>query len=242
MFKLETHCHTYGTSVCATTPNELIVKFYKDMGYKGIVVTNHFQKHVYDCYLQGNTCKEKLDWFFNDFDNFKNLCNKNGIRAFFGVEVRVKDERTLNGTEYVVLGLDKEVFYREDKIFNLNQKELFELVNQKKGFMYQSHPFRTGVCQGDPLYMHGAESFNGHYHHKNHNDLALDFCEKNSLIKLSGTDFHHEDQPITAGIIVNDNVSTEKDLINALFSGEFTLIEDKETYEKRLLEYENSKK
>lgn len=75
--------------------------------------------------------------------------------------------------------------------------------------MYQTHPFRDGVVCGNSEFMHGAESFNGHYHHSNNNEQASLFCEKNGLVKMSGSDIHHLNQPVTGGIyiseIINDN-------------------------------------
>ena len=240
MFKLETHCHTYKTSHCATTPNQMLIDLYKNKGYNGIVVTNHFSKTIYNDYLAGATHAQKMDNYFNAFYEFKSLCNGNGIKAFLGAEVRVVDKNDADGTEYIILGFSKDIFYKE-KLFNLTQAELFSLVNEQGALMYQSHPFRTGVVAGDPKYMHGAESFNGHYHHKNDNDKALEFCVKNDLIKLSGTDFHHEDQPITAGIILPSCVDSEKELANEIFNGNFTLIKDVELYEKSHADYIKTK-
>lgn len=231
MFKIETHCHTYKTSNCATTPNQMLIGFYKNKGYNGIVVTNHFSKSIYDNYLTGDTHAQKIDSYFNAFDEFKSLCNANGLKAFLGAEIRVVDKNDEDGTEYIILGFSRDIFYKE-KLFNLTQAQLFNLVDKEGVFMYQSHPFRTGVVAGDPKYLHGAESFNGHYHHKNDNEKALEFCNKNNLIKMSGTDFHHEDQPITAGIILNYIVDTEEELKNAIFKGDFSLIEEVDLYEK----------
>ena len=96
--------------------------------------------------------------------------------------------------------------------------------------MYQTHPFRTGVLNGNPEFMHGAESFNGHYHHANHNDLARAFCTENRLIGLSGTDFHHVDQPITAGIYLPEDIKTERQLADYYFEDKFKIIAEENEY------------
>ena len=49
----ETHMHTSETSRCARSPAAKMVAAYKDAGYHGIVVTDHF--------LNGYSCMEK-DW------------------------------------------------------------------------------------------------------------------------------------------------------------------------------------
>ena len=100
--------------------------------------------------------------------------------------------------------------------------------------MYQTHPMRLGVNLGDYRYMHGAEAFNGHINHVNHNELAKMFCETYNLIKTSGTDYHDKDQVITGGIYIPETVNTNNDLTEFMFSGKAELIEEKEKYEKFL--------
>ena len=105
------------------------------------------------------------------------------------------------------------------------------------GFMYQTHPFRPNVVLGNPLYMHGAEAFNGHFHHDSRNELAEKFCEENGLVKMSGTDFHHDDQPVTAGILIPDEIADEAELVKYIMSGKAELIKNEKLYKTRLAEY-----
>ncbi|MBQ3047210.1 MAG: hypothetical protein IJD54_04095 [Clostridia bacterium] len=237
MIKLETHCHIFGTSSCATTPNDLLISRYKEKGYGAILVTNHFSKHCYNNYFKGDTHKQKIDYFFELYDNFAKECKLAGIKTFFGAEIRTPHPKETNGTEFTVLGFNREVFYREPLLFTLSQQELFDLANENKAFMYQTHPFREGVVVGNPKYLHGAESFNGHFHHRNSNEKAEKFCSDNNLICMSGTDFHHEDQPITAGIYIPEDLSNEKDLVKFLFENKFNLIEEKQEYLDALKSY-----
>ncbi len=237
MIKLETHCHTIGLSPCGDTENNILIQKYLDASYGGIVVTNHFGRPYYDEYLMGNTQKEKVDFFFNVYDVFSRECKDKGIKTFFGAEVRVKDLRNPRGTEFTVIGLPRSVYYNEPFLFDLTQEQLFELCESYGAFMYQTHPFRTAVCLGNPKYMHGAESFNGHYHHVNNNDLAEKFCLDNGLIGLSGTDFHHNDQPITAGIYLPENIDLESELVEYLFNNEFEIIKEDRKYLECLKEF-----
>ncbi len=228
--KLETHCHTFNSSSCADTENQIIIDKYLKAGYGGIVATNHFSTHVYKNNLQGQSHKEKVDSFFKYIDEFCALAKKASLKAFWGVEVRAVDSCNSSGTEYMIYGLDRKYFYDNKPLCALTQQELFALCEKAGAFMYQTHPFRATVLSGDPKFMHGAEAFNGHYHHPNNNNKAEDFCAVNGLIKMSGTDYHHIDQPITAGIIVPDTVTDEKGLINTIFTKNYTLIEDKKGY------------
>jgi hypothetical protein len=79
--------------------------------------------------MKGDTHKEKVDCFFNAYEEFKNSCEKVGIRVFFGAEIRVKDDRVSgHGTEYSVIGFSKRVFYENPPLFSLTQEDLFALV------------------------------------------------------------------------------------------------------------------
>jgi len=230
MIKLETHCHTYLTSSCADNDDNDTIESYIKAGYGGIVATNHFCKSGYDHYFKGQTHSEKIKAFFDFIDEFKNKCRAKGLKCFWGAEIR----STVDGQEYMIIGLPKEVYFSEPCIYTYSQKQLFELAERHGAFMYQTHPFRDGVKVGDPKFLHGAEYFNGHYHHFNHNEKAEQFVTDNNLVGLSGTDFHHHGQPITAGIYIPEDVKDEKDYAKFLFLNDFKIVQDKETYQREL--------
>ena len=108
--------------------------------------------------------------------------------------------------------------------------------------MYQTHPFRDGVTVGNPEFMHGAEAFNGHFHHENHNEQAKEFCRVNGLLPLSGTDYHHDPQPVTAGIYAPDDIQDEKQLVQCIFEKNYTLVQNEEEYKNALQIYKASKR
>lgn len=231
MIKFETHAHSFGTSTCADCPLDRAVEIFKEHGYGGVAIINHISRHSFK-YMGGSTYKENCDLFFEYYRKTKERFNASGIKTLFGAEVRaVLDDK--NTVEYAIIGLDEKYFY-EKPLFDCTQKELFNIAEKNHAFMYQTHPFRTGVFSGDPRYMHGAEAFNGHYHHINNNDLANKFCEENNLIKMSGSDFHHADQPLTGGIYLPEYVDDEKKYAEFLLAGKFELICEKETYLDRL--------
>lgn len=237
MIKLETHCHT-GGSDCADCEIEIIVNKYVDAGYKGVVITNHYQGKYFDNY-KGESEKEKKEYLISLYYEAKKAFNKHGIKTFFGLEVLANNPIDMHA-EYTLFGVDDKFIMDNKPLYMLNQEELFSLCDKSGIFMYKTHPFRTREFIGEPKFMHGAEAFNGHYHHTNNNDLAEKFCEEYDLIKMSGTDFHHADQPITAGIELSENINTDKQLVECVFNREFTLIKNeklyKEAHEKHLRE------
>lgn len=237
MIKCEMHCHPCGGSDCADGNNNLAVEKFVKAGYGAVVCTTHYAKRYYDGYI-GQTHKEKIDYFFKVYDDFAKIANANGIKTFCATEIRCLP----TNTEYTVIGFDREFLYNNPPLFELGQQELFELADKNGFFMYQTHPFRVGVTAGDPKFMHGAECFNGHYHHVNSNKLAQEFCDKYNLIGVSGTDYHHDDQPLTTGLMLPENINTEKELAEFLKKGNLELVVYKEAYEKALEKHVQGKR
>ena len=237
--KIETHCHT-GGSGCADGDNDLIVKKYAEKGYEGVVITNHLSAFCYEHNFSGKTHPEKIRYYYSLIEEMTEKFKKANIKSFFGMEIRIvpfagKDY----GDEFMVYGITEKMMADNKPFFTFTQKELFEFADKNGLFMYQTHPFRDGVTAGDPTLMHGAEAFNGHYHHYNHNPQAELFCEENGLIGISGTDYHHDSQPITAGIDTFYEINSESQLIDCIFKKDFTLIKDRETYESALAAFKN---
>lgn len=231
MIKIELHCHEVSLSPCATSRYKDAIDESKSSGYGAVVITNHYSKYVYSIW-KGQTHEEKMQFFLSNYYQVKEYGKNQGLKVFIGVEVR---DRT--GTEYMLYGFKPEFLLECPPLFELDQKELFDLANRYGLFMYQTHPFRKGVTAGDPKYLHGAESFNGHYHHDNNNKEANAFCEKNNLIKMSGTDYHHEGQPFTGGAYIPENIEDELALKEYIMSGKMQLITNEDGYVKGRMEY-----
>ncbi len=231
---LETHAHSLGGSHCAECPADKLIDFYVEKGYNGIVLTNHI---CYDAYKNypGDSHKEKMDYYLSLFDDFKQKGEQKGLKIFLGAEVR---SFTTDNTymEYMLYGFDRKLLYDNKPLFQFTQEELFKLSEKNGLFMYQTHPFRHIVTLGNPKFMHGAESFNGHKNHFNFNAMANKFCDDNNLIKMSGTDYHEIGQGIIGGIIVPDDIDSERKLTDYIFNHKLTLVCDTALYEKLLRE------
>ena len=66
MFKYETHLHTFPVSKCAKASVEESLLFYKELGYDGVFITNHF--------IDGNinispleTYQKRINFYFSDY-------------------------------------------------------------------------------------------------------------------------------------------------------------------------------
>ena len=80
MYRYETHLHTYPVSKCAKASVRENLEFYKDLGYDGVFITNHF--------LDGNinierekSYEEKINFYFSDYEEGVKLSKEIGIKV-----------------------------------------------------------------------------------------------------------------------------------------------------------------
>ena len=101
MYIYETHCHTSPVSKCGRAYAADTVSFYKQLGYDGIFITNHF--------LDGNINPEarvlpycdQIDYYFSDYEKGARIGQEIGLKVFPGVELSYR------GTDFLIYGLDK---------------------------------------------------------------------------------------------------------------------------------------
>ena len=96
----ETHMHTSEASACAGSTGAQMARAYKEAGYTGIIVTDHF--------FYGNTSVDRsLPWeewvrrFCLGYEHAKAEGKRIGLSVFFGWEA------CYEGTEFLVYGLDQ---------------------------------------------------------------------------------------------------------------------------------------
>jgi hypothetical protein len=136
LYLYETHLHTCQSSVCAQSLGSEYIKRYKELGYAGIIVTDHF--------YNGNSCiSRNLPWrtwverFCAGYEDAKNEGERQGLDVFFGWE-----ETFDNGDDYLVYGLSKEWLLEHAEARYWSRREQFENANRYGGCVVQAHPFR----------------------------------------------------------------------------------------------------
>ena len=134
-YKYETHLHTSESSACGRLSGAKQARLYKDLGYSGIIVTDHF--------FGGNTkvdrnlpWKESIDRFVIGYENAKEEGDKIGLSVFFGFE------ETFCGSDFLVYGLDKYWLYEHPDMIHWGVEEYYENVHNGGGFFVHAHPFR----------------------------------------------------------------------------------------------------
>ena len=110
-FKYETHLHTCESSACGTTSGSEYIKAFKDYGYSGIFVTDHFFGGNTAALYEGSW-EERINLYClgyesalktaEQFNHENNLTGEDEFKVFFGIE------QTFEGDDYLIYGLDKQ--------------------------------------------------------------------------------------------------------------------------------------
>lgn len=211
MYKYETHLHTHQASACATVSGEYQAIAYKNAGYTGIFITDHF--------FRGNTCihpalpwKEKINLFCEGYEDAKKTGEKIGLQVFFGWE------ETFEGQDFLIYGLNKEWLLNHPEMEHWTIEQQFNEVEKYGGMVIHAHPFRDRPyipkIRLFPKYVHGVEAFNAS-NYDSENRQAFIYAKEYNLPITAGSDSHHSDI-ICSGIDVLDKFQTVHDYINLI--------------------------
>lgn len=227
LIKCEMHLHTKGASPCAQVEPPRIAELYALAGYGAIAATNHYMKYLFESYYPEGSDRSRTEFFLSHYRRLREECRPCGIKVFLGMELNPESMNTevVPAAEFLCYGFDEEFLLQNPRLFELPQRQLFELFEEKGFVMFQSHPFRSYCVQGDPEFMHGVEVHNGHPTHFSNNDRALRFANEHSLLQIAGSDFH--DGAITAGIYIPKDIEDGAGLARYLKKGNPPLIKER---------------
>jgi len=191
----ETHLHTREGSACANNTAEEMVYAYKEAGYTGIMVTDHFYR--------GNTAVDRnLSWeewveaYCKGYENAKAAGDKVGLQVFFGWE------ESHQGSDFLIYGLDKEWLLKHPELKEVTVEEQYKLVHQSGGMIIHAHPYREAWYIPEirlfPASIDGVEVSNASHYGKvtgedgksMYDVQALQYAEKHNFPHTGGSDIH----------------------------------------------------
>ena len=205
MYYYETHLHTTPVSRCAGATPEESVRYYKEIGYAGIFITNHF--------IDGNInvdralpYEERIEFYFSDYEKGAAYGREIGFDVFPGVEM------TYGGTDFLVYGLDKTWYLAHPEIEGMAKSKLLPMLIEHGALVIHAHPFReAGYIDHIRLFprcVHGVEIFNA-CRTPFENKLAGQYTENYELIPFSGSDNHSAHRLTTLGGMALDHKITD---------------------------------
>ncbi len=187
LFFYETHLHTCEASACGKTPGKDYIRAYKEAGYAGFFVTDHF--------FNGNSgvprdlpWEERIELYCKGYEHAKEEADKvGGIDVFFGLEVNFK------GDEFLIYGPDKEWLKAHPDIMIWSHDELRSELHKIGGLMIQAHPFRDrDYLKAIYVHPYQADGFEGYNAgNRDYSDTyAFEFSTRNKIKMSSGSDIH----------------------------------------------------
>jgi len=215
-FKYDTHIHTSESSACAYDSGADMVRAYKEAGYQGFIVTDHF--------FNGNTTvpmhlpwHQRVDLFCRGYDSAKAEGDKCGFQVFFGWEYGYF------GTEFLTYGLDRNFLLEHPDILSWSFEEYAEQVHRHGGILVHAHPFREAFyimkIRLYPEMVDAVEGINASHTNPSFNRKAIQYAQEHGLPMTSGSDAHSIRPLAGGGILTEHKIETIKDMICIITSG-----------------------
>ena len=210
----ETHMHTSQGSACGFSLGREYVQRYLDMGYTGIIVTDHFLGG--NCAIDRHRPWEK--WvanFCRGYEDAREEGARRGLDVFFGWE------ETFDGDDYLVYGLDREWLLEHPEIRYWNRKRYFKEVKRYGGCIVQAHPFRQYDyirCIDLSLGADAVEAANSG-NKQPFDALAWAYAKKRKAPATAGSDIHRASDVrpgFALGVYLDKKMETINDYVNAI--------------------------
>ena len=219
MFKYELHCHTGDVSLCASLSPEDLVQRYRDAGYDGLVLTNHFSPMTF--WRTGMVpTKAEARRYLSAYHRAKAAAGED-FTVLLGVELR--HYATVN--DYLLFGVEEDWLLKQGNMLLWSEKKMSEEAHRAGYLFYQAHPFRKFITRADPGRIDGIEVYNGHTDAAV-NALAVDWAKRTGKPVTSGSDTHTPEDTIAGGIVTKRKIRSNADLLDVLRSGDYTLLPD----------------
>ena len=181
-FRIELHAHTSPVSLCSQVTPEEMTRVYKELGYNGVVITNHLQ------YRKDESKESYIKRYWKDIGDSEQLGKAMGLKVYPGAEIRF----TENDNDYLIFGVDRQMLEEIYDLLPYGVEDFRKHYAMPRSVFIQAHPMRNGMEPVDPALLDGIEVFNMHPNHNSRLGLAGAYARENPhFIVTAGSDFHH---------------------------------------------------
>jgi len=217
----ETHMHTSEVSACALNSAKEQIKFYKKMGYAGVIVTDHFVNGNSTC-PKNYSWEKKMNHIIKGFVEAKKAGIKHDIDVFLGWEY------TIRGTDFLTYGLGLDFLLENPDLARLSAEQYSSRVRQNGGFLAQAHPYRNAfyIDRPFPVSPHfiDAVEVRNSADSEGTNSRAFEFAATHNIPMQAGTDSHKINSHAYSGIILKEKANSIEDIIEAIKTKNIDLI------------------
>ncbi len=191
-FWYETHLHTSEGSRCGCSTGAEMALAYRDLGYAGIIVTDHF--------FNGNcTVPADLPWpervalFCQGYEHAREAAEDGRFTVFFGWEFNFR------GTEFLTYGLGRDFLLAHDDLLAWDAETYLMAVRAAGGLVSQAHPFRMRSYIAEirlfPEAAEAVEIYNASDMPES-NARAAAYAREHALAFTAGSDSHIAPRPL----------------------------------------------
>lgn len=225
MYYYETHLHTLPVSGCARWSATEAVKYFKDAGYAGIFITNHFLDDDIP-EIRALPYERQIELYFADYEEGLQAGREVGLAVFSGVEVSYKK------TDFLIYGLNKQWYLDHPQIDGMPIKDFLSLAKNEGALVIHAHPFREARSIDHvrlyPRSVHGVEIHNGN-RSEFENKMAQWYADNYGLLHFAGSDIHGKESHCERyGMCSETPILDEQDFVKKVMAGEM------ETFHKTL--------
>lgn len=215
-YKYELHCHTAGVSLCAKISPKELVRRYEQLGYDGIVLTDHYSPMTfYKNYLYP---RRGIEHYLSSYKTLKEYCGSS-FTVLLGMELR--HYATVN--DYLVYGVEEDWLRKQKNMLLWDEKKAYGKIHKQGYLMYQAHPYRPFITRCNPEYIDGVEIYNGHTDNEL-NAKAVRWAQSIGKPVISGSDFHCITDRAGGGIETDIRIENNADLLYVLKSGRYDVL------------------
>ena len=221
-YRYETHMHTVEGSACGRSTGKEMIRAYKEAGYTGVFVTDHFFNG--NCAVDRSlSWEEKVEQFCKGYENAKEEGDKIGLDVFFGFEYCV------DAADFLVYNLSKEWLLKYPDIDKWEPRKAFAQMHADGGFIVHAHPFRERDYINHihlfPRDVDGVEILNGgQLREPWMNERAKIYAMMYELPVTSGSDSHFAGGLPGCGVEMADRIKEPVDYLKCMRAGELTLL------------------
>ena len=221
-YRYDLHCHTAEGSKCSIFPVRDMVAFYKEKGYSGFVITDHFSGN--SAFDPAISWKDRIERLYGIYDAALDEAAKlGGVTPFLGLEYALrtdlKDMRASTGNHYLIYGLSKEFLLENEAAFCLDYNHCFDLLHEAGAYIIHAHPFHEADFIKSiiltPRKEDAVEIVNGGCTDFE-NEFALPYADRYGLAVCSGSDIHRPTHAHLRGIETETPCTDIHDIINAI--------------------------
>ena len=123
---IDLHAHSKAISKCSRIKGIDNIELAKSIGLDGFILTNHYDRN----YVENNDYMDLAKRYIQEYYDLKEYGDKHNFKVYFGIEVTLNKH---NDAHILVYGVEPSFLLDNPKLYDLTQKELYDLVKENKG-------------------------------------------------------------------------------------------------------------